>query len=143
VYSGSSPPKLQPYFSLDVPVGAFPGEFGSSPQKINFPGRALGPNAPGKNQPSAFPDGRYVLQQISCGALVIQGAAVHNKFPFQLGLPYIVPVVVVLKVQITAAHLITIDGPSYDYLYVKAIASHKTPAEVISGMVQERIATSA
>jgi hypothetical protein len=36
--------------------------------------------------------------------------------------------------------MIAIDGPSYDYLFAKAIASHKTPAEVISDMIQERIA---
>jgi hypothetical protein len=47
------------------------------------------------------------------------------------------------KAAQNAAHLIAIDGPSYDYLFVKAIAGHKTPAEVISDMVQERIATSA
>jgi hypothetical protein len=38
------------------------------------------------------------------------------------------------------AHIIAIDGLSYDYLLAKAIADHKTPAEVISDMIQERIA---
>ena len=38
------------------------------------------------------------------------------------------------------AHMIAIDGSSYEYLFAKAIAGHKTPAEVISDMVQERIA---
>ena len=38
------------------------------------------------------------------------------------------------------AHMIAIDDTSYDYLFAKAIAGHKTPAEVISDMVQERIA---
>ena len=38
------------------------------------------------------------------------------------------------------AHMITIDGLSADYLFSKAIATHKTPAEIISEMVQERIA---
>ena len=38
------------------------------------------------------------------------------------------------------AHMITIDGLSADYLFTKAIADHKTPAEIISEMVQERIA---
>jgi hypothetical protein len=37
------------------------------------------------------------------------------------------------------AHMITIDALSYDYLFAKAIADHKTPAEVISDMVAERI----
>jgi hypothetical protein len=31
--------------------------------------------------------------------------------------------------------MIAIDGPSYDYLFVKAVADHKTPAEVISDMI--------
>jgi hypothetical protein len=38
------------------------------------------------------------------------------------------------------AHLIAIDGLSYDYLLTKAIAGRKTPAEVINDMIQERIA---
>ncbi|MDR2490820.1 MAG: hypothetical protein LBD20_05405 [Spirochaetaceae bacterium] len=37
------------------------------------------------------------------------------------------------------AHMIAIDGSSYEYLFAKAIAVHKTPAEVISDMVQEQI----
>ena len=41
-----------------------------------------------------------------------------------------------------AAHMITIDGLSADYLFSKAIADHKTPAEIISEMVQERLAVS-
>ena len=39
-----------------------------------------------------------------------------------------------------AAHMVTIDGLSADYLFSKAIAEHKTPAEIISEMVQERLA---
>jgi hypothetical protein len=42
-----------------------------------------------------------------------------------------------------AAHIITIDDLSADWLITKAIADHKTPAEIISEMVQERIAASA
>jgi len=42
-----------------------------------------------------------------------------------------------------AAHIITIDDLSADWLNSKAIADHKTPAEIISDMVQERIAASA
>ena len=42
-----------------------------------------------------------------------------------------------------AAHIITIDDLSADWLNTKALADHKTPAEVISEMVQERIAASA
>ena len=38
-----------------------------------------------------------------------------------------------------AAHMITIDGFSADYLFSKAIADHKTPAEIISEMIQERL----
>ena len=41
--------------------------------------------------------------------------------------------------QRRAAHMITIDGLSADYLFSKAIADHKTPAEIISEMVQERL----
>jgi hypothetical protein len=39
-----------------------------------------------------------------------------------------------------AAHMVTIDGLSADYLFSKAISEHKTPAEIISEMVQERLA---
>ena len=42
-----------------------------------------------------------------------------------------------------AAHIITIDDLSADWLLTKALAEHKTPAEIISEMVQERIAASA
>jgi len=42
-----------------------------------------------------------------------------------------------------AAHIITIDDLSADWLNTKALADHKTPAEIISDMVQERIAASA
>jgi len=38
-----------------------------------------------------------------------------------------------------AAHMITIDSFSADYLFSKAIADHKTPADIISDMVQERL----
>ena len=40
------------------------------------------------------------------------------------------------------AHMITIDGLSADYLFSKALADHKTPAEIISEMVQERFVAS-
>jgi hypothetical protein len=40
------------------------------------------------------------------------------------------------------AHSITIDSFTANYLSSKAIADHKTPAEIISEMVQERIAAS-
>jgi hypothetical protein len=39
-----------------------------------------------------------------------------------------------------AAHTITIDALSADYLFTKAMATHKTPAEIIGEMVRERIA---
>jgi hypothetical protein len=42
----------------------------------------------------------------------------------------------------TAAHTVTIDDFSADYLMVKAMDTHKTPAEIISEMVHERIAAS-
>jgi hypothetical protein len=42
-----------------------------------------------------------------------------------------------------AAHSITIDDLSADWLLTKAIAAHKTPAEIISEMVQKEIAASA
>jgi hypothetical protein len=38
-----------------------------------------------------------------------------------------------------SAHMITIDALSANYLFSKAIASHKTPSEIISEMVQERL----
>jgi hypothetical protein len=41
-----------------------------------------------------------------------------------------------------AAHTITIDSFTANYLSSKAIADHKTPAEIIGEMVQERIAAS-
>ena len=41
------------------------------------------------------------------------------------------------------AHIITIDDLSADWLMTKAIADHKTPSEIISEMVQERITASA
>jgi hypothetical protein len=41
-----------------------------------------------------------------------------------------------------AAHIITIDDLSADWLITKAIANHKTPAEIISEMVQEQITAS-
>ena len=37
------------------------------------------------------------------------------------------------------SHMITIDGLSADYLFSKAIADHKTPSEIISEMVQEKL----
>ena len=39
-----------------------------------------------------------------------------------------------------AAHTVTIDDFSANYLNTKAIADHKTPAEIVSEMVHERIA---
>ena len=42
-----------------------------------------------------------------------------------------------------AARIITIDDFSADWLTTKAIADHKTPAEIISEMVQEQITASA
>jgi hypothetical protein len=41
-----------------------------------------------------------------------------------------------------AAHSITVDSFTANYLSSKAIADHKTPADIISEMVQERIAAS-
>jgi hypothetical protein len=41
-----------------------------------------------------------------------------------------------------AARSITIDDFSADYLMTKAIDTHKTPAEIISEMIHERIAAS-
>ena len=38
------------------------------------------------------------------------------------------------------AHMVTIDDLSANYLLSKAIADHKTPAEIINEMVHERIA---
>jgi hypothetical protein len=38
---------------------------------------------------------------------------------------------------------ITVDGISADYLLTKAIADHKTPSQIVSEMVQERITASA
>ena len=41
-----------------------------------------------------------------------------------------------------AAHAITVDSFTANYLTTKAIADHKTPADIIGEMVQERIAAS-
>jgi hypothetical protein len=41
-----------------------------------------------------------------------------------------------------AAHTITIDSLSMDYLTIKAMATQKTPAEIVGEMVRERIAAS-
>ena len=41
-----------------------------------------------------------------------------------------------------AAHSITVDSFTANYLTTKAIADHKTPADIIGEMVQERIAAS-
>ncbi len=46
----------------------------------------------------------------------------------------------IAKRKSAAAHTITIDEISADYLFAKAIAEHKTPAEVISDMVHEKLA---
>jgi len=40
-----------------------------------------------------------------------------------------------------AAHTVTIDDFSANYLKIKAMDTHKTPAEIISEMVHERIAS--
>ncbi|HCC37868.1 MAG TPA: hypothetical protein DEQ14_09775 [Treponema sp.] len=42
--------------------------------------------------------------------------------------------------RVAAARTITIDSLSADYLTIKAMATHKTPAEIISELVQEKIA---
>jgi hypothetical protein len=49
------------------------------------------------------------------------------------------------KRKTAAAHarIITIDDLSADYLMTKAIADHKTPAEILREMVCERITASA
>ena len=39
-----------------------------------------------------------------------------------------------------AARTVTIDSLSADYLTVKAMATHKTPAEIISELIQKEIA---
>ena len=39
-----------------------------------------------------------------------------------------------------SARSITVDSFTADYLLTKAIAAHKTPADIISDMVQEQIA---
>jgi hypothetical protein len=39
-----------------------------------------------------------------------------------------------------AARSITVDSFTADYLLTRAIADHKTPADIISDMVQEKIA---
>jgi hypothetical protein len=41
-----------------------------------------------------------------------------------------------------AGRTITVDALSADYLTTKAIATHKTPAEIIGEMVREKIAAS-
>jgi len=41
-----------------------------------------------------------------------------------------------------AAHTVTIDSITANYLLTKAMADHKTPAEIISEMVQKQIAAS-
>jgi len=41
--------------------------------------------------------------------------------------------------QRKTAHMIAIDALSADYLFSKAIAEHKTPAEIISEMAQKRL----
>jgi hypothetical protein len=42
-----------------------------------------------------------------------------------------------------AAHTITIDSLTANYLVTKAIATHKTPADIIGNMVREKIAADA
>ena len=43
--------------------------------------------------------------------------------------------------QRKTARSITVDSFTADYLLTKAIANHKTPAEIISELVREKIAT--
>jgi hypothetical protein len=42
----------------------------------------------------------------------------------------------------SAARSITVDSRTAEYLLSKALASHKTPAEIISDMVQKELAAS-
>ena len=42
--------------------------------------------------------------------------------------------------RMVSARTITIDSLSADYLNIKAMADHKTPSEIISEMIRERIA---
>jgi hypothetical protein len=42
-------------------------------------------------------------------------------------------------VQRQAARMVTIDSLSADYLLTKAIATHKTPADIISDMIQREM----
>ena len=42
----------------------------------------------------------------------------------------------------SAARTVTIDALSADYLMIKAMDTHKTPGEIISEMVREKIAVS-
>jgi hypothetical protein len=44
------------------------------------------------------------------------------------------------KAAAQSAHSITVDAFTADYLLTRAIAAHKTPAEIIGEMVQEQIA---
>jgi hypothetical protein len=43
----------------------------------------------------------------------------------------------------SAARTVTIDDLSADYLMIKAMDTHKTPAEIIGDMVREKIAAAA
>jgi hypothetical protein len=43
---------------------------------------------------------------------------------------------------VQSARSITVDSFTADYLLTRAIADHKTPADIIGEMVQERIAAS-
>ena len=45
-----------------------------------------------------------------------------------------------LALAVQAARSITVDSFTADYLLTKAIADHKTPAEIICEMVQKEIA---
>ncbi|MDR2482944.1 MAG: hypothetical protein LBD08_04860 [Treponema sp.] len=47
------------------------------------------------------------------------------------------------KAAQNAAHIIAIDNLSYEYLAAKAIASRKTPAEIIGDWAREKIAAAA
>ena len=44
--------------------------------------------------------------------------------------------------RVSAARTITVDNLSADYLTIKAMADNKTPSDIISEMVRERIAES-
>jgi len=46
----------------------------------------------------------------------------------------------IAKRKANTARMVTIDSFSADYLFSRAIADHKTPAEIISDMIYEKLA---